>query len=142
MSPHSALDDGGGAGSHGKLADKTLSLSAPAAAHIREYFDRQGKPAPAIRVAAVRTRCMGGRGFGYSIQEDAAKPDDMAVESEGLSLLVDPLSMQYLGGTRIDYEESVQGSGLVVHNPNAMAKCHCGRHDIFSNEGTAGTEGC
>ena len=142
MQSHSAQDDGVDAGAQGKLKDRTVSLSAPAAAHIREYLTREGKNEATIRVAAIRTHCMGGRGYGYSIQEDTPKPDDTVVDSDGLKLLVDPESMQHLKGARIDYEESIQGSGLAVHNPNAVAKCHCGRHDIFDGQQGAEAEGC
>ncbi len=92
---------------------------------------REGKTDSTIRVAAVRTHCMGGRGFSYSIDMDSAKPADAVIESDGLKLLVDQESLPYLKGARIDYEESFQGAGLVVHNPNAVGKCHCGRHDLF-----------
>lgn len=114
--------------------DQALSLSVPAAAYVRSYLDREGRTDSAIRVATVRTHCMGGRGYGYSISEDSARPDDTVVESEGLRLLVDQSSIQYLRGARIDFEESLQGRGLVVHNPNAIGKCHCGRHDIFEGQ--------
>lgn len=97
MSSHSALDETGDAGAQGKLVDGTLSFSAPAAAHIRQYLDREGKSVAAIRMAAVRTHCMSRRGYGYSIQEDT-KSDDIVIESDGLRLLVDPQSMQYLNG--------------------------------------------
>ncbi|MDG6964339.1 MAG: iron-sulfur cluster assembly accessory protein [Nitrososphaerota archaeon] len=119
-----------------------VSLGAPAASYVRDYLAREGKTDAAVRVAAVRTHCMGGRGYGYSIEEDSAKPGDTVVESEGLSLLVDKQSMQYLKGARIDYEEALQGGGLVVRNPNAVGKCHCGRHDIFDGQEGAEAEGC
>ena len=131
MPSRSAQENSEGPEARGKLIDETLSLSAPAAAHIRDYLDREGKTDAAVRVAAVRTHCMGGRGYGYSVGEESAKHEDVVVESEGLTLLVDKESVQYLRGARIDYEESLQARGLVFHNPNAIAKCHCGRHDIF-----------
>lgn len=74
---------------------------------------------------------MGGRGFACSIQEDTSKPGDMVINRNGLRLIVDQGSLQHLRSARIDYEEELQGGGLVVRNPNAIGDCHCGRHDIF-----------
>ncbi|MDG7016650.1 MAG: iron-sulfur cluster assembly accessory protein [Nitrososphaerota archaeon] len=122
--------------------NETLGLSAPAAAHVRGYLLREGKEDSAIRVAVVRTHCMGGRGYGYNIEEDSAKADDTIVESDGLKLVVDPESLQHLRGARIDYEESLQGGGLVVRNPNAVGQCHCGRHDIFDREALSESGKC
>lgn len=82
----------------------------------------------------VRTHCMGGRGFSYSIDEDSAKPEDTIIESDGAKLLVDHESLQHLKGAQIDYEDTLQGGGLVVRNPNAVGKCHCGRHDLFDDQ--------
>ena len=142
MSSHSTHDDSGDDGARGKPIDGTLGFSAPAAAYVKDYLQREGKGDSAIRVAAVRTHCMGGRGFGYSISEDREKSGDTVVESNGLRLLVDHDSIQHLRGAQIDYEEALQGGGLVVRNPNAVGKCHCGRHDIFDGQGSAGAEGC
>ncbi len=126
----------------GKPVGDALSVSPPAAAYVISYLHSEGKAGSAIRVAAVRTHCMGGRGFGYSIGEDTERPNDVVVESDGVKLLVDMESMKYLGGAQIDYERSLQGEGLTVRNPNAVAKCHCGRHDIFDSQGTAEAGGC
>ncbi len=116
----------------------TLSLSPPAATYVREYLHRRGISELAVRVSAFPTHCMGGKGFGYSIGEDLAKPDDEVVESHGVMLLVDQESMRYVRGALIDYEESLQSRGLLVRNPNAIGRCHCGRHDVF--EGYSGAE--
>ncbi len=121
--------------------DETLSLSAPAAAYVRDYLLREGKTGSTIRVAAVRTHCMGGRGYAYSIEESLQKPEDAVTEHDGVRLVVDRESLQHLKGAKIDFEESLQGGGLVVRNPNAVAKCHCGRHDIFDAQPGQGAEG-
>ncbi len=134
-------EDGDGEGKR-KIDAGILTVRAPAAAHIREYLARQGKTGSAIRVEAVRTHCMGGRGFGYSIREDASREGDTVVEGGGLNLLVDSRSLQYLTGASIDFEESVQGSGLIVRNPSAVGKCHCGRHDIFDTGQLESTHQC
>ncbi|MDV3277176.1 MAG: iron-sulfur cluster assembly accessory protein [Nitrososphaerales archaeon] len=109
---------------------------------MRNYLLRAGKADSAIRVSVVRTHCMGGKGYGYNIEEDSVKADDTVVEGDGLKLLVDQESLRYLRGAHIDYEESVQGGGVVVRNPNAVGQCHCGRHDIFDREALAESEKC
>ena len=52
--------------------------------------------------------------------------DDVAVETDGVTLLVDPLSLQYLMGAEVDYSESLQGAQFVIRNPNAKTTCGCG----------------
>lgn len=142
MPPHSAQKGSEAPEAQGKLNGETLSLSAPAASHVRKYLLREGKTGSPLRVAAVRTHCMGGKGFGYSIDADSAKPTDSVIESDGLELLVDQESMHYLRGAKIDYEESLQGAGLVVRNPNAVGKCHCGRHDLFDSQPQEDSKEC
>ena len=142
MPLRSAQNDSGDAGARGKLIGQTLSLSATAATYVKGYLLQMGRTNSSIRVAAVRTHCMGGRGFGYSIVEDSARSGDAVVENDGVKLLVDKESMVRLNGARIDYEKSLQGGGLVVLNPNAVGKCHCGRHDLFDVQALAESGEC
>ena len=142
MSSRSPEQDSGGPEAQGKLTQDTLSLSASAATYVKGYLLQTGRTNSSIRVAAVRTHCMDGRGFGYSIVEDSAKSGDVVVENDGVKLLVDKESMVRLNGARIDYEKSLQGGGLVVLNPNAVGKCHCGRHDLFDVQALAESGEC
>ena len=130
MSPGPATPQEAKAGDAG-LASDSLTVSPEASAHIRSYLVRRAKTDTAVRVAAVRSHCMGGAGFGYSIEEDAVRPGDMVVLADEVKFVVDEESMGHLRGARIDYEESLQGGGLEVRNPNAKGKCHCGRHDLL-----------
>ena len=59
------------------------------------------------------------------LDEDVAG-DDALVENEGVSLVIDPMSYQYLAGSQIDYKEDLQGAQFVVTNPNASSTCGCG----------------
>jgi len=69
----------------------------------------------------------GGSGFQYGFTIDEARAeDDLALEKEGVTLVVDPLSLQYLMGAEIDYSESLQGAQFVIRNPNAKTTCGCG----------------
>ena len=66
-------------------------------------------------------------GFQYGFAfEEQRNEDDLVVERDGVTLLVDPLSFQYLAGAEVDYRESLQGSQFVIRNPNAKTTCGCG----------------
>ncbi len=93
-----------------------------------------------VRIAVVLSHCAGGRGFDYSIIEDSPKAGDVFVTSGGLHLVIDQESMKYLRGAQLDYEETLQGYRLVVHNPNAVSKCRCGLHDVLDIQGGAGAQ--
>ena len=66
-------------------------------------------------------------GFQYGFSFDEVRThDDIAVDNDGVTLLVDPLSFQYLMGAEVDYSESLQGAQFVIRNPNASTTCGCG----------------
>ena len=66
-------------------------------------------------------------GFQYGFTfDDAVEDGDSSVENQGVTLLVDPMSFQYLMGAEIDYKEDLQGAQFVIHNPNATTTCGCG----------------
>lgn len=66
-------------------------------------------------------------GFQYGFTFDDKKaPDDFVIEKQGVSLIVDPMSLQYLVGGSIDYTEGLEGSRFIVTNPNAKTTCGCG----------------
>lgn len=97
----------------------------PAAAHkARELIAEEGNPALKLRVYINGGGCSG---FQYGFAFDAEQnEDDLAVDRDGVTLLVDPLSLQYLGGAEVDYTESFSGSQFVIRNPNARTTCGCG----------------
>lgn len=76
----------------------------------------------------LRLKVMGGgcSGFSYDLFFDQPQEADQTVESQGVRLLCDQMSMMYLVGTEIDYVESVQGSGFKFTNPNVKSTCGCG----------------
>jgi iron-sulfur cluster insertion protein len=71
-----------------------------------------------------RSGCSGFQ-YGFTFDEDVAD-DDTIVEREGVSLVVDPMSFQYLAGAEVDYQEGLEGSRFVIKNPNATTTCGCG----------------
>jgi iron-sulfur cluster assembly protein len=81
-----------------------------------------------LNVAGLRVGVRGGgcSGFQYQLAFDERRESDLVFESHGLKLLVDGESLQFVSGSTIDYEESLQGAGFKVNNPNVVAACGCG----------------
>ena len=81
-----------------------------------------------VNVAGLRVGVRGGgcSGFQYQLAFDEQRDSDLVFESHGLKLLVDGESLQFVRGSTIDYEESLQGAGFKVSNPNVVAACGCG----------------
>ncbi len=81
-----------------------------------------------VSVAGLRVGVRGGgcSGFQYQLAFDEQRDSDIVFESHGLKLLVDGESLQFVRGSTIDYEESLQGAGFKVNNPNVVAACGCG----------------
>jgi iron-sulfur cluster insertion protein len=105
-------------------AAASLQFTAAAARKVRQLIDEEQNPALKLRVYIQGGGCSGFQ-YGFSFEE-AAEEDDLAVERDGVTLLCDPLSLQYLGGAEIDYSESLQGAQFVIRNPNAKTTCGCG----------------
>ena len=114
-------------------ADETrITITEGAAARPRDIMAAEHQPVSSLRIALVRTRCMGGRGFTYRLGlEDSPSKDDAVLDYNGLTVFIDPASSGYLHGAELDYVESPEGTGFTVNNQNVVAKCPCGHHDIF-----------
>jgi iron-sulfur cluster insertion protein len=104
--------------------DVPLLFTAAAASKVSELIVEEGNPGLKLRVYISGGGCSGFQ-YGFTFDEDRAE-DDLAVERDGVTLLVDPLSLQYLGGAEIDYSESLSGAQFVIRNPNAKTTCGCG----------------
>ncbi len=100
----------------------TLSISAKAARRLVEVLGAD--PQAALRISVKGGGCSGFQ-YGFSFDENGAD-DDLSVVKEGATLVVDPLSLQYLMGAEIDYTENLQGARFVIRNPNAKTTCGCG----------------
>ena len=101
-----------------------LSLTASAAAKVASLIAEEANPELKLRVYISGG---GGSGFQYGFSfDEQAEADDLAVQRDGVTLIVDPLSLQYLMGAEVDYRESLQGSQFVIRNPNAKTTCGCG----------------
>jgi len=102
----------------------TLNLSARAVDKVRELVSEEGNPELKLRVYITGGGCSGFQ-YGFSFDEEAAE-DDTRVEKDGVVVLVDPMSFQYLVGAEVDYTEGLEGARFVVVNPNAVTTCGCG----------------
>jgi iron-sulfur cluster assembly protein len=92
---------------------------------VREFLAAQDAD---VALAGLRVGVRGGgcSGFQYQLAFDEQREDDAVFETHGLKLLVDRDSLPYVRGSVIDYEESLQGAGFKVENPNVVAACGCG----------------
>lgn len=101
-----------------------VAFTDAAARKVQELILEEGNPELNLRVYISGGGCSGFQ-YGFSFDEDRAE-DDLAVVNEGVTLLIDPLSFQYLMGAEVDYSETLQGAQFVIRNPNASTTCGCG----------------
>jgi iron-sulfur cluster insertion protein len=101
-----------------------LIFSNAAAAKVRELIAEEGEEGLMLRVFISGGGCSGFQ-YGFTFEENLGE-EDMVVENQGVKLLVDPMSYQYLMGAEIDYTEDLQGAQFVIRNPNATTTCGCG----------------
>jgi iron-sulfur cluster insertion protein len=95
-----------------------------AAAKVKDLLIEEGNANLKLRVFVQGGGCSGFQ-YGFTFDEDVNE-DDTTLEKNGVSLLVDPMSFQYLVGAEIDYKEDIEGSQFVIRNPNATTTCGCG----------------
>jgi len=101
-----------------------LVFTDAAANKVRELLDEETDPDQKLRVFVTGGGCSGFQ-YGFKFDKDTEEGDVVVVKN-GVTLLVDPMSIQYLGGAEIDYKESVEGAQFVIRNPNATTTCGCG----------------
>jgi iron-sulfur cluster assembly protein len=101
-----------------------ITLTGKAAEKVGELLGSQGDAEDqALRVAVRGGGCSG---FQYALAFDRAKEDDHVFEVDGVAVIVDKTSMQFVFGSEVDYVEGLQGAGFQVNNPNVVAACGCG----------------
>jgi iron-sulfur cluster insertion protein len=102
---------------------QTMTLSPSAAARVALIAQKQGKPA-ILRLAVEGGGCSG---FQYKFElADGADADDLVIERDGVTLVVDPMSLDLVAGSVVDYVESLGGAAFKVENPQAASGCGCG----------------
>lgn len=101
-----------------------LVFTENAAGKVRQLIDEEGNPDLKLRVFVTGGGCSGFQ-YGFTFEE-SVNEDDTALDKHGVTLLIDPMSFQYLQGAEIDYKEDVDGAQFVIRNPNASSTCGCG----------------
>jgi iron-sulfur cluster assembly protein len=107
-----------------ETSTEAITLTAKAAEKIGELLGTQAdSEGQALRVAVRGGGCSG---FQYALAFDRTKEDDHVFEVDGVAVVVDKVSMQFVFGSEVDYIEGLQGAGFQVNNPNVVAACGCG----------------
>jgi iron-sulfur cluster insertion protein len=101
-----------------------LVFTDSAANKVKQLIDEEGNPELKLRVFVSGGGCSGFQ-YGFTFDE-VTNEDDTAMEKNGVTLLIDAMSYQYLVGAEIDYSEGVEGAQFVIKNPNATSTCGCG----------------
>jgi len=104
--------------------DAPLAVSDAAVGKVRELLAEEGNDALKLRVYISGGGCSGFQ-YGFTFDEEQGE-DDLAIARDGITVLVDPMSLQYLMGAEVDYSESLHGAQFVIRNPNAKTTCGCG----------------
>ncbi|MDL2336567.1 MAG: iron-sulfur cluster insertion protein ErpA [Pseudomonadota bacterium] len=101
-----------------------LVFTDSAAAKVKELVDEEGNPDLKLRVFVQGGGCSGFQ-YGFTFDE-VLNEDDTRMDKNGVTLLIDAMSLQYLMGAEIDYKDDLQGAQFVIKNPNATTTCGCG----------------
>jgi iron-sulfur cluster insertion protein len=101
-----------------------LEFTPQAATRVAELIQEEGNPALKLRLYVTGGGCSGFQ-YGFAFDDQVAE-DDTLIVTEGVALVVDAMSQQYLFGARVDFEAGLEGERFVIHNPNAQTTCGCG----------------
>ena len=101
-----------------------VKITENALQRVGELIAQKENPGLKLRVYIQGGGCSGFQ-YGFQLDEEV-NDDDVTIQSEGVVVLIDPLSLQYLTGAEIDYKDDLQGSRFVINNPNASTTCGCG----------------
>lgn len=101
-----------------------LVFTDSAAEKVKQLIDEEGNAELKLRVFVSGGGCSGFQ-YGFTFDE-VQNDDDTVMEKNGVMLLIDPMSYQYLSGAEIDYSEGLEGAQFVIKNPNATSTCGCG----------------
>jgi iron-sulfur cluster insertion protein len=101
-----------------------ISVTDSAIEKIRDILSEENNPKLKLRMFVQGGGCSG-FSYGFTLDEDIAE-DDYDVEANGIHVLVDAMSLQYLNNATVDYKDELMGSQFVISNPNAKTSCGCG----------------
>jgi iron-sulfur cluster insertion protein len=101
-----------------------LIFTDKAASKVRQLIEEEGNNDLKLRVFVAGGGCSGFK-YGFTFDELASE-DDTVMEKNGVKLLIDPMSFQYLAGAEIDYQENAEGAQFIIKNPGVSSTCGCG----------------
>ena len=104
--------------------ESPLVFTSEAATKVSSLIEEEGNSSLMLRVYIQGGGCSGFQ-YGFTFDEEE-KDGDTRVVTDGVTLLIDPMSLQYLSGAEVDYTEGLQGAQFVIRNPNASTTCGCG----------------
>lgn len=106
------------------VTDTPLIFTDSAADKVRQLIEEEGNEGLKLRVFVTGGGCSGFQ-YGFTFDE-TVNEDDTMMSKNGVQLLIDPMSFQYLVGAEIDYQEGLEGAQFIIKNPNAQSTCGCG----------------
>ena len=113
-----------------------VTISDSAVSELKRILKKKGNPELGLRVFVSPGGCSG-LSYGMAF-EDSPGDDDLIVERDGVRLVVDEVSLMYIGGSEIDFVNALMGGGFTVYNPKAVKSCSCGHSfDTGSDAATA-----
>jgi len=106
------------------VMEAPVNFTDNAATKVGELIAEEGNPALKLRIYVSGGGCSG---FQYNFAfDEASNDDDFVIEKNGVTLLIDSMSFQYMNGASVDYQEGLEGARFVISNPNATSTCGCG----------------
>ena len=117
-----------------------VTMTPAAAEKVRELLEAESDTSLGLRIFVAGGGCSG---MQYGMTLDEAQEGDVALELQGIRVLVDEMSAGYISGSEVDYVDSLMGAGFTVNNPNAVSTCGCGHSFKTANDaGQARSCGC
>jgi iron-sulfur cluster assembly accessory protein len=105
--------------------ETSITLTEPAVAKIKALIAEDGEENQALRIAVTGGGCSG---FQYALGFDTERhEDDIVFEQDGVTVLVDETSAEYLSGSQVDFQDGLNGKGFAIENPNSTGSCGCGQ---------------
>ncbi|HLK13820.1 MAG TPA: iron-sulfur cluster insertion protein ErpA [Fimbriimonadaceae bacterium] len=117
-----------------------ITLTERAATELKDLIKSQDKESAALRVWVAGGGCSG-LSYGMALDDGQPEAEDNVFEQDGLKVYVDPLSLNYMDGSQVDYVDDVLGGGFKIENPNATSSCGCGS-SFKTAESDGGGGGC
>ncbi|HET9109437.1 MAG TPA: iron-sulfur cluster insertion protein ErpA [Ktedonobacterales bacterium] len=109
-----------------------ISITPTAAEKVRELLEAEGNPELGLRIFVAGGGCSG---LQYGMTLDEVQDSDSIFETNGVRVLIDEMSAEYISGSEVDYVDSLMGAGFTVNNPNAVSTCGCGHSFKTAGDG-------